>query len=61
MQSLIDALQKQVPVLMDQKSVPGLSLAIVENARVTWTTAFGVVDRESMRPVTEETVFEAHP
>jgi CubicO group peptidase (beta-lactamase class C family) len=44
---------------MAQANTPGLSMAIVRDARVAWTRAFGVADRGTKTPVDEATVFEA--
>jgi CubicO group peptidase (beta-lactamase class C family) len=52
-------LEERIPRLMAQANTPGLSMAIVRDARVAWTRAFGVADRGTKTPVDEATVFEA--
>lgn len=38
--------------------VPGLSIAIVRNAKLSWRRGFGVMDNGSKAPVANDTVFE---
>ena len=56
---LIADLEKQVPALMADAFVPGLSIALVRDARVVWRRGFGVADRTSGKPVDTDTVFAA--
>ena len=58
-ETLIVDLEKQVPNLMEEAMVPGLSIAIVQDAKLRWGRGFGVKDSESKKPVDNETVFEA--
>jgi CubicO group peptidase (beta-lactamase class C family) len=44
---------------MDENRVPGLSLALIKDARVVWTRGFGVRDRATGLRVDDHTVFEA--
>lgn len=39
--------------------MPGLSIAVIQNARVAWHRGFGVKDAASNVPVSDETMFEA--
>lgn len=57
--SRIADLEKSIPRLMDENKVPGLSLALIKNAKLWWTRSFGVKDRASGAPVEGSTVFEA--
>lgn len=52
-------LQQQVPVLMKQHHVPGVSIAIIQDGRVRWAQGFGVRDARRGDPVTTDTIFEA--
>ncbi len=52
-------LQQQVPVLMKEHHVPGVSIAIIQEGRVRWAQGFGVRDARRGDPVTTETIFEA--
>jgi CubicO group peptidase (beta-lactamase class C family) len=56
---LIADLEQQIPRLMKEALVPGLSIAIIKDARVFWRRGFGVKDKRSNQPVDDETVFEA--
>lgn len=40
-------------------SVPGLSLTVIDGARIDWTRTWGVRDASTGEPVTADTVFEA--
>src|SRR5688572_5676810 len=57
--SLVAHLQKQIPVWMHESKVPGLSIAVISNARIAWRGGFGIKDRASQEPVTVDTLFEA--
>jgi CubicO group peptidase (beta-lactamase class C family) len=56
---LTKTLIAQTPGWMKAASVPGLSIAVIQNARIVWRHAFGVKDAATGLPVTAETVFEA--
>lgn len=56
---LISQLEKEIPELMDNAMIPGLSIALIRDGQITWTKGFGVKDNESMAPADEETVYEA--
>jgi CubicO group peptidase (beta-lactamase class C family) len=58
-EALIADLEKQIPRLLEEAKVPGLSIAIVKDAKLLWRRGFGVKDRESKEPVDNDTVFEA--
>ena len=51
-------LEKQIPKLMEESHVPGLSIAIIKDAKLLWRRAFGVKNRASKEPVDNDTVFE---
>lgn len=57
--TLIADLEKQIPKLMEEAIVPGVSIAIIEDAKLRWRRAFGVRDSASKKPVDDETMFEA--
>ena len=52
-------LERLIPDLMSQGIVPGVSIAILKDAKVVWHRGFGVLDALSRHPVDEHTVFEA--
>ena len=58
-QDLIDNLTHQVPLLLQEENVPGLSVTVLHDAEQDWNGCFGVADVRSGAPVTELTVFEA--
>jgi CubicO group peptidase (beta-lactamase class C family) len=55
----LDWLNHQVPELMHEARVPGVSIALMQRGEVVWSQGFGVSDARSGRAVTTETVFEA--
>jgi CubicO group peptidase (beta-lactamase class C family) len=44
---------------MELYHVPGISIAIIENAEISHVQAFGFANAETKQPVTEKTVFQA--
>ena len=52
-------LEKLIPKLMEENRVPGVSIALIKDAKLFWRRGFGVKDRESQEPVDNDTVFEA--
>jgi len=58
-QATIAALQKRIPELLNEATIPGLSLALIRNGKTYWVHAFGVRDEKTGLPVTEDTIFEA--
>jgi CubicO group peptidase (beta-lactamase class C family) len=55
----IRQLQKDIPDLMQKADVPGLSIALIRKGKVVWTGQFGVMNADTKKPVTPQTVFEA--
>lgn len=52
-------LEREVPALMRDNHVPGVSIAVMQRGAVAWARGFGVVDVRTGNPVTVDTVFEA--
>src|SRR5215472_12790424 len=52
-------LQANIPALMKQADIPGMSIAVVRNGRVAWHGNFGVKNTKTAQPVDDNTVFEA--
>ena len=57
--TLIADLERLIPKLMEEAIVPGLSIALVKDAKLFWRRGFGVKDSASKVPVDNDTVFEA--
>jgi CubicO group peptidase (beta-lactamase class C family) len=55
----IAALAIQMPPMLDNAGVPGLSMAIVSNGTLQWSGGFGVADTRSHVPVDRATIVEA--
>jgi len=54
-----EQLEELIPLRMGEKKVPGLSIAVVRDAKVLWSSGFGVANVETGEPVTADTVFSA--
>ena len=52
-------LQADIPALMNEADVPGMSIAVIRNGKVAWHNNFGVKNAKSAQPVDDNTVFEA--
>ena len=50
---------RTIPRLLEAGDVPGLSIAVIRDGRVTWTGAFGTRGDSARSPVNEETIFSA--
>ncbi len=55
----VAALEQQVPELLKDGTVPGLSMALMRDGKTYWLHAFGVRDAKTSQAATEDTVFEA--
>lgn len=56
---LIRDVEQKIPGAMKELNVPGVSVALVQNARVVWRCGFGVADAETGKPVDNDTLFQA--
>ena len=52
-------LEKSIPQLMKDGEVPGLSIAIIRDAKVIWQQNFGVANSATNQLVSDNTIFEA--
>jgi CubicO group peptidase (beta-lactamase class C family) len=59
LQALTATIDRLVPMLMEETHVPGVSIAVIRDRRVTWTKGYGVRQAGSREPVARDTVFEA--
>ncbi|HTA25286.1 MAG TPA: serine hydrolase [Terriglobales bacterium] len=50
-------LQKEIPAMMQQAQIPGLSIAIIRKGKTYWLQNYGARDANLKAPVTDETVF----
>jgi len=58
-QQAVGTLTRDIPTLMQQTDIPGLSIALVQNGRTGWIHSFGTVDPTTSQPVTDHTRFSA--
>jgi len=52
-------LNEQINDLMNRLRVPGVSVALIQDARIAWTKGFGVRDQSTGVPVDDATIFSA--
>jgi CubicO group peptidase (beta-lactamase class C family) len=58
-EDLSSRLGEQIPKLMQAGDIPGLSIAVIQNGRISWSAAFGVRDVSSGASVQKDTIFPA--
>ncbi|WP_158237275.1 serine hydrolase domain-containing protein [Aquimarina sp. MAR_2010_214] len=44
---------------MKHYGIPGVSIAVIHNGKIAWAKGYGIMDKESKAPVTEQTIFQA--
>jgi len=44
---------------MEHYGIPGVSIAVIHEGKIAWTKGYGITDKESKVPVTEQTLFQA--
>ncbi len=44
---------------MEHYGIPGMSIAVIHDYKMAWTKIYGVVNKETKEPVTENTLFQA--
>ncbi|MEE4637970.1 MAG: serine hydrolase [Wenzhouxiangella sp.] len=52
-------LERAVTEILESSTIPGASMVVIENGAIAWVQHYGVMDRESGRAVTDDTVFRA--
>ncbi len=55
----IAKLEQIIPSLMEQATVPGLSISLLAEGRPVWTKAFGFANREENVAAAKDTIFQA--
>lgn len=53
----VPALQQLIEHEMEQKGLPALSIALIDDQEIVWSRGFGMADPESNVPATAETVY----
>lgn len=53
-------LDRQIPMLMEDYSVPGVSILILKDGKKQWSRAYGYADRQHQQSLTVESVMMAH-
>ena len=57
--ALVSDAERQLPKMMNDLLVPGLSIVAIRGGEVAWRRGFGVKDAQSKAPVDTDTMFEA--
>lgn len=52
-------LENEIPKIMKNALIPGLSIAVIRDGEIFWSKAFGVKNMDNEAPVTDSTIFEA--
>jgi CubicO group peptidase (beta-lactamase class C family) len=55
--SIITRLKEQIPPLLKQNNIPGLSMALVDGEKLVWAEGFGYTDLSNTERVSADTVF----
>lgn len=58
-QILVASLETEIPQLMEQAMIPGLSIALIRDGVPVWSKGFGMKNTETSEPVTDTTIYEA--
>src|ERR1700744_2514179 len=56
--SLLSDIENQIPPVMSEMKVPGVSMVLIRDATIAWQGCFGVKDASSGSPVDADTMFE---
>ncbi len=54
-----EPLDRLIPQLMGDGDVPGVSIAVIRNRRITWERAFGVANADRRTPLRRDAIFES--
>ena len=57
MDSVVATLKSEIPAIMEEGGVVGLTIALVDGRRTVWRAGFGEANRETGAPVTPQTLF----
>jgi CubicO group peptidase (beta-lactamase class C family) len=57
--ALLADLEAQIPPLMTELLVPGVSVALIRDGAIAWRRAFGTKDAATKQPADPDTIFEA--
>lgn len=55
----IKIIESLIPSLMTELNVPGISISIINNGKISYSKTFGISDAGTKMPVEENTMFEA--
>jgi CubicO group peptidase (beta-lactamase class C family) len=59
LQRVIEILEKETPELIRELRVPGVSISVINNYKLSWSESFGVTDDIRQNKVDSTTIFEA--
>lgn len=58
-ETVISNLETQIPRLIQNSAIPGISLAIIRDGELLWNQSFGIKHIYNKKPVNNETIFAA--
>ncbi|MBF2016396.1 MAG: serine hydrolase [Rivularia sp. T60_A2020_040] len=58
-ETVISNLETQIPKLMQNALIPGISIAMIRDGELFWNKSFGVTHKYTKKPVSNETIFAA--
>lgn len=53
-----DNIEQQVNRFMTKEDIPALAIGIIQNGKVVFTSAHGVIDRKNKQPINKNTLFQ---
>lgn len=56
-QSRVDQLKGALPSMIDSTGIPGMSIALVEHGKITWSSGLGVKNKLTNEPASAQTIF----
>jgi len=51
-------IDQQVQQFMAKEDIPALAIGIIQNGKVVFTSAHGVIDRKNKQPINQKTLFQ---
>ena len=55
-QSRLEQLRAALPSMLDSTGTPGLSIALIENGKITWSGGVGLKDKATKEPLSAQTI-----
>ena len=56
---IVQKYRQLIPQLMTEQDIPGLAVAVVDDARILWAEGFGFTDNDHNIPITPDSILSA--